>query len=173
MFIAIINCQITCCRLSSSHKIGSAGIAGGVLSVGIPRCSGRSRSIPRSTCLSCSRASRWLEVLPRQPRSAQILTADSVQQQPIAAPEGSEIYHGIHRNARKRESESTSPFREEAIPSADQDEQQHQREDQVARLGNQAAPANQRALPLVHASVSLTISPRVVATFDREFPYQA
>src|SRR5271166_4104569 len=35
----------------------------------------------------------------------------SVQQQPIAAPEGSEINHGIHRNTRKRESESTSPFR--------------------------------------------------------------
>ena len=50
-------------------------------------------------------------VLPGQPRSAQILTADSVQQQPIAAPEGSEINHGIHRNTRKRESESTSPFR--------------------------------------------------------------
>ena len=31
--------------------------------------------------------------------------------QPIAAPEGSEINHGIHRNTRKRESESTSPFR--------------------------------------------------------------
>src|SRR5271166_6248375 len=30
--------------------------------------------------------------------------------QPIAAPEGSEINHGIHRNTRKRESESTSPF---------------------------------------------------------------
>src|SRR5208282_246338 len=27
--------------------------------------------------------------------------------QPIAAPEGSEINHGIHRNTRKRESEST------------------------------------------------------------------
>ena len=39
------------------------------------------------------------------------LTADSVQQQPIAAPEGSEINHGIHRDARKREPESTSPFR--------------------------------------------------------------
>src|SRR5208337_4270228 len=39
------------------------------------------------------------------------LTADSVQQQPIAAPRGSEINHGIHRNTRKRESESTSPFR--------------------------------------------------------------
>ena len=39
------------------------------------------------------------------------VTADSVQQQPIAAPEGSEINHGIHRNTRKRESESTSPFR--------------------------------------------------------------
>ena len=50
-------------------------------------------------------------VLPRQPRSAQILTADSVQQQPMAPPEGSEIDHGIHRNTRKRESESTSPFR--------------------------------------------------------------
>ena len=50
-------------------------------------------------------------LLPRQPRSAQILTADSVQQQPIAAPEGSEINHGIHRNPRKRESETTSPFR--------------------------------------------------------------
>ena len=49
--------------------------------------------------------------LPRQPRSAQILTVDSVQQQPIAAPEGSGINHGIHRNTRKRESESTSPFR--------------------------------------------------------------
>ena len=31
--------------------------------------------------------------------------------QPIAAPEGSEINHGIHRNTRKRESESTSTFR--------------------------------------------------------------
>ena len=31
--------------------------------------------------------------------------------QPTAAPEGSEINHGIHRNTRKRESESTSPFR--------------------------------------------------------------
>src|SRR5208283_2875688 len=50
-------------------------------------------------------------LLARQPRSAQILTADSVQQQPIAAPEGSESNHGIHRNTRKRESESTSPFR--------------------------------------------------------------
>ncbi len=50
-------------------------------------------------------------LLPRQERSAQILTADSVQQQPIAAPGGSEINHGIHRNTRKRESESTSPFR--------------------------------------------------------------
>ena len=50
-------------------------------------------------------------ILPRQPRSAQILTADSVQQQPIEAPEGSEINHGIHRNTRKRESESTSPCR--------------------------------------------------------------
>ncbi len=40
-----------------------------------------------------------------------ISTADSVQQQPIAAPGGSEINHGIHRNTRKRESESTSPFR--------------------------------------------------------------
>ena len=50
-------------------------------------------------------------LLPRQPRSAQILTADSVQQQPIAAPEGSEINHGIHRDTRKRESESISPFR--------------------------------------------------------------
>ena len=39
--------------------------------------------------------SAWL--LPRQPRSAQILTADSVQQQSIAAPGGSEINHGIHR----------------------------------------------------------------------------
>ena len=28
-----------------------------------------------------------------------------------AAPGGSEINHGIHRNTRKRESESTSPFR--------------------------------------------------------------
>ena len=36
----------------------------------------------------------------RQPRSAQILTADLVQQQPIAAPEKSEINHGIHRNQR-------------------------------------------------------------------------
>ena len=52
-----------------------------------------------------------LAIISRQPRSAQILTADSVQQQPIAAPEGSEINHGIHRNTRKRESESTSPFR--------------------------------------------------------------
>ena len=34
---------------------------------------------------------RAMPLLPRQPRSAQILTADSVQQQPIAAPEGSEI----------------------------------------------------------------------------------
>jgi len=50
-------------------------------------------------------------IFPRQPRSAQVLTADSVQQQPIAAPKGSEINHGIHRNTRKRESESTSPFR--------------------------------------------------------------
>ncbi len=39
------------------------------------------------------------------------LTVDSVQQQPIAAPGGSEINHGIHRNTRKRASESTSPFR--------------------------------------------------------------
>ncbi len=38
------------------------------------------------------------------------LTANSVQQQPIATPGGSEINHGIHRNPRKRESESTSPF---------------------------------------------------------------
>ena len=55
-------------------------------------------------------------ILPRQPRSAQILTADSVQQQPIEAPEGSEINHGIHRNTRKRESESTSPCR--VLPGA-------------------------------------------------------
>src|SRR5208283_3788969 len=70
---------------------------------------------------SCQKTSWWpvisnatqalSRVLPRQPRSALILTADSVQQQPIAAPEGSEINHGIHRNTRKRESESTSPFR--------------------------------------------------------------
>ena len=44
-------------------------------------------------------------ILTRQPSSAQILTADSVQQQPIAAPGGSEINHGIHRNTRKRESD--------------------------------------------------------------------
>ena len=37
--------------------------------------------------------------------------------QPIAAPEGSEINHGIHRNARKREPESTSPFR--VLPGGD------------------------------------------------------
>ena len=49
-------------------------------------------------------------LLHRQPSSAQILTADSVQQPPIAAPGGSEINHGIHRNPRKRESESTPPF---------------------------------------------------------------
>ena len=36
---------------------------------------------------------------------------NSVQQQPIAAPGESAINHGIHRNTRKRESESTSPFR--------------------------------------------------------------
>ncbi|MGA7501391.1 MAG: hypothetical protein WBX00_32055 [Isosphaeraceae bacterium] len=54
---------------------------------------------------------RLYELLPRQPRSAHILAADSVRQQPIAAPEESEINHGIHRNTRKRESESTSPFR--------------------------------------------------------------
>ena len=37
LFVAITNCQITCCRLSSSHKIGSAGIAGSLLikSVGL------------------------------------------------------------------------------------------------------------------------------------------
>src|SRR5271166_2820216 len=58
-----------------------------------------------------ARSWHWHTLLPRQPRSAQILTVDSVQQQPIAAPEGSEINHGIHRNPRKRESESTSPFR--------------------------------------------------------------
>ena len=56
-------------------------------------------------------AAAALLILPRQPRSAQIFTADSVQQQPIAAPGGSEINHGIHQNTRKRESESTSPFR--------------------------------------------------------------
>ena len=49
-------------------------------------------------------------LLHRQPSSAQILTADSVQQPPIATPGGSEINHGIHRNPRKRESESTPPF---------------------------------------------------------------
>jgi len=49
-------------------------------------------------------------LLHRQPSSAQILTADSVQQPPIAAPGGSEINHGIHRNPRKKESESTPPF---------------------------------------------------------------
>ena len=49
-------------------------------------------------------------LLHRQPSSAQILTTDSVQQPPIAAPGGSEINHGIHRNPRKRESESTPPF---------------------------------------------------------------
>ena len=27
LFVAITNCQITCCRLSFSHKIGSARIA--------------------------------------------------------------------------------------------------------------------------------------------------
>ena len=31
MFVAITDCQITCCRLSSSHKISSAGIAGFLL----------------------------------------------------------------------------------------------------------------------------------------------
>ena len=30
LFVAITNCQITCCRLSSSHEIGSAGIADSV-----------------------------------------------------------------------------------------------------------------------------------------------
>ncbi len=34
---------------------------------------------------------RLYELLPRQPRSAHILAADSVRQQPIAAPEESEI----------------------------------------------------------------------------------
>ena len=34
-----------------------------------------------------------------------------VRTRPIAAPGGSEFNHGIHRNTRKRESESTSPFR--------------------------------------------------------------
>ena len=33
------------------------------------------------------------------------------KKQPIAVPEESEISHGIHRNTRKRESESTYPFR--------------------------------------------------------------
>src|SRR5208282_5646389 len=68
-------------------------------------------SWPRFRRLAVPDARRALRLLPRQPRSAQILTADSVQQQPIAAPEGSEINHGIHRNTRKRESESTSPLR--------------------------------------------------------------
>ena len=35
-------------------------------------------------------------------------TADSVQQQPIAAAEKSESNHGIHRHTQKREPESTS-----------------------------------------------------------------
>ena len=48
--------------------------------------------------------------LHRRSSFAQILTADSVQQPPIAAPGGSEINHGIHRNPRKRESELNSPF---------------------------------------------------------------
>ena len=43
-----------------------------------------------------------LHVLPRQPRSAQILTADSVQLQPTETSGGLEINHGIHRNTRKR-----------------------------------------------------------------------
>src|SRR5271157_2196920 len=86
----------------------------------IDGCHGYSSSVYRiSTITVCPFASpsaaasrNWRNSrLPRQPRSAQILTADSVQQQPIAAPEGSEINHGIHRNTRKRESESTSPFR--------------------------------------------------------------
>src|SRR5208337_5096979 len=57
-------------------------------------------------------------LFPRRPRSAQILTADSVQQQPIAAPGGSEINHGIHQNTRKRESESTSLSVSVSFPGA-------------------------------------------------------
>ena len=62
---------------------------------------------------------------------------------------------------------------EQGVSSANQDEHQHQREDEVARARNQAAPANQGVFPLVHASMSLAVSLRFIATIDCDFPYQA
>ena len=54
---------------------------------------------------------RSKELERRFPTNCRRRTRSGVLPQPIAAPEGSEINHGIHRNTRKRESESTSPFR--------------------------------------------------------------
>ena len=56
---------------------------------------------------------------------------------------------------------------------SNQDQRQHQRENEVARARNQAAPANQGVFPLVHASMSLADSLRFIATIDCDFPYQA
>ena len=55
-----------------------------------------------SACWAVPDARRALAVVTRQRRSAQILTADSVQQQPIAAPGGSEIDHKSLKYTEKR-----------------------------------------------------------------------
>jgi hypothetical protein len=100
--------QHGCFRVLALDRSGRRAVRG---SRSIPEC--RLISLRLARCkvgLDMAKPPREM-LLPRQPRSAQILTADSVQQQPIAAPGGSEINHGIHQNTRKRESESTSPFR--------------------------------------------------------------
>ena len=58
---------------------------------------------PARTCVTASRFSRSSGGASSSIRARHC--------QPIAAPGGSEFNHGIHRNTRKRESESTSPFR--------------------------------------------------------------
>src|SRR5271157_417615 len=62
---------------------------------------------------------------------------------------------------------------EQGVSSANQDEHQHQREDEVARARNQAVPANHGVFPLVHASMSLAVSLRFIATIDFDFPSEA
>jgi len=61
---------------------------------------------------------------------------------------------------------------EQGVSSANQDEHQHQREDEVARARNQAAPANQGVFSLIHASLSLAVSLRFIVTIDCGFPYE-
>ena len=47
LFVAITNFQITCCRLSSAHKIGSAGIAGAESRFSLAGGAPRKRRHPR------------------------------------------------------------------------------------------------------------------------------